>query len=52
MEHEMKTHDWPKALDIRIQQVMKLEQLGHADKALVAVAFILQHIERKGEQHE
>ncbi len=43
----MKTNDWPKALDARIQQVMKLEHLGHADKALVGVAFILQHIERE-----
>ena len=45
--HEMKTHDWPKALDTRIQQVMKLEHHEHADKALVGVAFILQHIERE-----
>lgn len=36
----MKTNDWPKALDARIQQVMKLEHLGHADKALVGIAFI------------
>ena len=47
MGYEMKTHDWPKALDTRIQQVMKLEHLGHAEKALVGVAFILQHIERE-----
>lgn len=41
------TRNWPKALDTRIQQVLRLDHLGHADKALVAVAFILQHIERE-----
>ena len=43
----MKIHDWPKALDTRIQQALKLHAVSAEHRSAVAVGFILQFIERK-----
>ena len=43
----MKTNDWPKALDTRIQQALKLHAVSAEHRAAVAVGFILKFIERE-----
>lgn len=46
------SHGWPKAVDQRIQQVMRLRAVPAHARALVAVEFAAQQVTREGHTDE